>query len=267
MSHLELRDVTVRFGIGRRSVIAVDRVNLELSSGQVVGLIGESGSGKSSLARAVVGLAPISSGDVLLDGIPVTKLRSGNGRRRLVQLVFQDPSAALDPRMTVGDSIAEGIRGGEEPRPPRFGGRASRRSRVVELLDQVGLDPRLADSRPAELSGGQRQRATLARALAARPEILVADEITSALDVSVQGAVLNLVRDLQRHLGFSLLFITHNLAVVRYVADTIGVMHRGHLVEIAETARLVAQPAHPHTRSLLTAVPRLGGRPLPPTGQ
>jgi peptide/nickel transport system ATP-binding protein len=162
-------------------------------------------------------------------------------------MVFQDPYSSLDPRMSVGASIAEAL--------PREGSRATRRSEVARLLELVHLDPARAGALPGELSGGQRQRVALARALAARPSVVVADEITSALDVSIQGAVLNLVRELQRELGLTLLFISHNLAVVRYVADSVAVMHAGRLVEQGPTARVLADPDHDYTRQLLAAVP------------
>lgn len=162
-------------------------------------------------------------------------------------MVFQDPYASLDPRMSIGESIAEAI-------PPGTS-RADRRTEVERLLELVHLDPTRADARPSELSGGQRQRVALARALAGRPDVVIADEITSALDVSIQGAVLNLVRELQRELGLSMLFISHNLAVVRYVASHVAVMHRGRIVEEGPTAQVLAAPEHDYTRELLAAVP------------
>lgn len=239
MSELRFDDVVVRYG----HYTAVDRVSLTVPAGEVVGLVGESGSGKSTLARAAVGLAPLDAGRILLDGRPVPT----RGRRRPLQMVFQDPYSSLDPRMTIGESIAEAI--------PRGSSRAQRRAEVERLLELVHLDPTRAGARPSELSGGQRQRVALARALAGRPSVVVADEITSALDVSIQGAVLNLVRELQRELGLSMLFISHNLAVVRYVATHVAVMHQGRLVEQGPTARVLAQPDHDYTRELLAAVP------------
>jgi peptide/nickel transport system ATP-binding protein len=162
-------------------------------------------------------------------------------------MVFQDPYSSLDPRMGIGESIVEAMPGG--------GSRAVRRAEVTRLLELVHLDASRAAARPAELSGGQRQRVALARALAARPRAVIADEITSALDVSIQGAVLNLVRELQRELGLSILFISHNLAVVRYVASQVAVMHRGRIVEHGPTSEVLADPAHDYTRELLAAVP------------
>jgi ABC-type glutathione transport system ATPase component/ABC-type dipeptide/oligopeptide/nickel transport system permease subunit len=257
MSILRLQDLTVRLGAGRRAVTVVDRVSLEVPAGSVVGLVGESGSGKSTLARAVAGLVPCAGGEVTLDGRPLFGRagRSGDGvgRRgpRPVHLVCQDPNSALDPRMRIGETIGEGVAAGG------VRGRAERHAEVRRLLELVRLDPALASALPRHLSGGQRQRAALARGLAARPRVLVADEITSALDVSVQGAVLNLLREIQRELGLSVLFISHNLAVVRYLADSIAVMHAGRLVEVAPTEELIGNPRDPYTRSLLAAVPSL----------
>ena len=247
MSVLRIEGATVRFGSGHTRVTAVDGVNLELETGQCLGLVGESGSGKSTLGRAIVGLVPLAAGRIRVDGEDVKGI-DRLGRR---QLVFQDPNASLNPHMTVGDSIAEGLR-------RSIRGRLARAEAVATLLDQVRLSRDVAGVLPSQLSGGQRQRVALARALAAKPSLLVADEITSALDVSVQGAILNLVRELQRSGGFSLLFISHNLAVVRYVADTIAVMYCGQIVETAPTDRIVADPQHPYTRSLFDAVPRIG---------
>ncbi|MFI6662109.1 ABC transporter ATP-binding protein [Streptomyces sp. NPDC050523] len=252
MSELRFEDVTVRYGTGRRAMNAVDAVNLTVPSGQVVGLVGESGSGKSTLARAAVGLAPLAAGRVLLDGKDMNRRRQRPAHRPL-HMVFQDPYASLDPRMRVGDSVAEAIPRGS------LTGTAERRKEVVRLLDLVGLDAHHALARPAELSGGQRQRVALARALAGRPAVIVADEITSALDVSIQGTVLNLVRDLQRRMRLGMLFISHNLAVVRYVSDVIAVMYLGRIVECGPVQQVLADPQHPYTRELLAAAPQRDG--------
>lgn len=256
MSDLELRSVTVRFGTGGRALTAVDQVDLRIPDGQVLGLVGESGSGKSTLARAIVGLAPVSAGQVLLDGRPLGPARRDGTRRRSVQMVFQDPYSSLDPRMRVGEAITEGLRAGQGT---SRADRAGRAAEVERLLGLVGLEPGHAAVLPRHLSGGQRQRVALARALAARPSVLIADEITSALDVSVQGMVLNLIRGLQRRLGLSMLFISHNLAVVRYLADTIAVMYCGQVVEVAPAGSLAGRPRHPYTRTLLSSVPSLRG--------
>jgi peptide/nickel transport system ATP-binding protein len=245
MSELRFAGVTIRYGTGRHAHVAVDAVDLVVPPGQVVGLVGESGSGKSTLARAAVGLVAPAAGKILLDGKPVPR----RGRRPL-QMVFQDPFASLDPRMTAGESIAEAI--------PRRADRFSRRDEAARLTELVGLPSGTVDKFPAELSGGQRQRVALARALAGRPDVLIADEITSALDVSTQGAVLNLVRDLQRELNLSMLFISHNLAVVRYVADHVAVMYQGRIIEHGPAERVLLDPEQPYTRRLLAAVPRPG---------
>jgi peptide/nickel transport system ATP-binding protein len=273
VSGLELSGLTVRFGSGSRAFCAVNGVDLQIRPGQVVGLVGESGSGKSTLARAAVGLIRPSAGRVLLDGQDVAagRSRAARARRRSIQMVFQEPYASLDPRMRVGESVAEAIRardgsGAGDARHTgctghtsgdQLTGRAARAAEVTRLLELVSLDPACARDLPRALSGGQRQRVALARALAARPSVLIADEITSALDVSVQGAVLNLVRDLQQRLGLAMLFISHNLAVVRYVADVIAVMYCGQLVEVAPAADLVQRPQHPYTAELLASVPSL----------
>ncbi|HST38198.1 MAG TPA: ABC transporter ATP-binding protein [Conexibacter sp.] len=247
MSVLELRGLTVSYGHGAGAHRAVDAVDLTVPAGEIVGLVGESGSGKSTLGKAAVGLVAPSGGEILLDGEDALRRRR-RGERRPIQMVFQDPYSSLNPRMTIGEAIGEGMRGA--------GGRASRRAEVARLLELVRLDPALAGRLPSDLSGGQRQRIAVARALAARPDVIIADEITSALDVSVQGALLNLVRELQRQLGLSLLFISHNLAVVRYVSDAIAVMRDGRIVEQGPTERLLAHPTDPYTRTLLESVPR-----------
>ncbi|HEX3649505.1 MAG TPA: ABC transporter ATP-binding protein [Pseudonocardiaceae bacterium] len=247
MSELLFDDVSVRYGTRRRGLTAVAGVRLAVPDGEIVGLVGESGSGKSTLARAAVGLAPVTSGRILLDGRPVP-LR---GPRRPVQMVFQDPYSSLDPRMTVGATIGETV----PHRDPAAGTALDRGAEVGRLLELVELDADLARAFPAQLSGGQRQRVALARALAARPEVVIADEITSALDVSVQGTVLNLLRTLLRELGISMLFISHNLAVVRYVATSIAVMYLGRIVEHGPARDVLGDPQHPYSRDLVAAVP------------
>jgi peptide/nickel transport system ATP-binding protein len=251
---LELTGITVHFGHGSRRLTAVDDVGLVVPERTTVGLVGESGSGKSTLGRALVGLVPIDSGEVLLDGQPLGVGRSGRvvDPRRRMQMIFQDPFGSLNPRMSVGAAIAEAL-------TVRRGSKRRHRSQAVrDYLDLVHLDAELADQPPSRLSGGQRQRVAIARALAADPEVLIADEITSSLDVSVQSAVLNLMRDLQRRLGITMIFVSHNLATVRYVSDVLAVMYLGRLVEIGPTDAVVADPQHPYTRALLGAVPRLG---------
>jgi peptide/nickel transport system ATP-binding protein len=250
---LKVSGLTVRYGVGGRAVKAVDGVDLALPPGQVLGLVGESGSGKSTLARAIVGLAPVAGGSIMLDGHDLVKGGggAGSGPRRRVQMIFQDPYSSLNPRLTVGDAIGEALRG-------RRMRRDQRAAEVHRALDLVSLDAKYVDAFPRQLSGGQRQRVAIARALAADPVVLLADEITSALDVSVQGVVLNLIRDIQASLGLSMLLISHNLAVVRYLSDVIAVMYLGRIVELAPTDELTSRPRHPYTQSLLAAVPRLG---------
>lgn len=239
MSTLELEEITVRYG----GSTVVDRISLEVGEGQILGLVGESGCGKSTVAKAVVGLAPTSGGRILLDGKPIRR----RGRQRPVHLVFQDPNSSLDPRMTIGESLVEAI-------PERLSAR-DRSAEVSRLLELVHLDPARAGNRPGQLSGGQRQRVAFARALAGRPELIIADEITSALDVSVQAALLNLVREMQRDFGLSMLFISHNLAVVRYVASDVAVMQNGRIVESGTSKDVLERPTHEYTRALLEAVP------------
>ncbi|MDR2348657.1 MAG: ATP-binding cassette domain-containing protein [Bifidobacteriaceae bacterium] len=245
MSGLAFTDVIVRYG----RFEAVAGVTLSVPRGQVVGLVGGSGSGKTTLAKAALGLAPLTSGSITLDGRPVGR----RGQAGRLQLVFQDPYSSLDPRMRVADMVAEALPKGAEPK-----------AETARLLELVRLPPTVGRAFPSRLSGGERQRVAIARALASRPEVLIADEITSALDVSTQGAVLNLVRDLKRRLGLTMLFISHNLAVLRYVADRVAVMRDGRLVEEGPVAELLAGPSHPYTQELLAAVP---GRALKWNGE
>lgn len=244
--------LSVRYGRTR----VVSDVSLHVPEGRTVGLVGESGSGKSTIAAAAVGLVRPESGSIRVGGVDAVGGGAAARRaRRRMQLVFQDPFSALDPLLPVGASIAEALRA-----TGRRWSRAEQVARVRELMTQVHLDPARADDRPAAFSGGQRQRVTIARALAGEPSVLIADEVTSALDVSVQGAILNLLRELQERLGISILFISHNLAVVRYVSDQVCVMRHGEIVETGETEALLAAPADPYTQDLLDAVPVLGQR-------
>ena len=256
---LQLRDLRVHFPITKGLLLrrvtgevrAVDGVDLNVPRGQSVGLVGESGSGKTTLGRAVVGLARPSSGTVVFDGEDVWSLgRDAQKRlRRRVQMVFQDPYASLDPRMTVGKSIAEPLE------IHRLGSRADRTSKVARLLETVGLHPTHADRYPHELSGGQRQRVGVARALSLDPDLVVADEPVSALDVSIQAQIVNLLQELQRELGLTSILIAHDLAVVRHVSDAIAVMYLGRIVEWSRAADLYREPRHPYTVALLSAVP------------
>ncbi|WP_193101624.1 ABC transporter ATP-binding protein [Brevibacterium aurantiacum] len=252
MNVLEIKNLSIHYG--RRNVVS--DVSLSLAPGKTVGLVGESGSGKSSIANAVVGLAPISSGGIRVNSVSaVGTRRTAKRARRRIQLIFQDPFSALDPRMPIGESIAEATRA-----TGKKWSRSARKDRVRDLLSQVDLDHNRADELPRAFSGGQRQRITIARALAGEPDVIIADEVTSALDVSVQGTVLNLLRDLQQELGLSMVFISHNLAVVRYISDEIYVMRHGRIVESGATDPLMDNPQDPYTRRLLDAVPALGRR-------
>ena len=242
-------------GKGRLYVRAVDGVSFEINAGETFSLVGESGCGKSTVARLVVGLYQPTRGSVNFEGVELgnAKARAQNPQiQARMQMIFQDPYASLNPRWRVGDIIAEPIRFRKLLR-----GRAAVAERVGELLRQVGLGAADAERYPHEFSGGQRQRISIARALAGEPEFLVCDEPTSALDVSVQAQILNLMKDLQRRLGLTYLFISHNLAVVYHVSTKVGVMYLGRLVEWSETKSLFARPRHPYTRMLRDAIPDL----------
>jgi peptide/nickel transport system ATP-binding protein len=242
-------------GAPRQLLHAVDGVSFEVRKGETFALVGESGCGKSTIARLIVGLYAPSRGRIEFDGVqisnPETRVATAKLRRRM-QMIFQDPYASLNPRWRVRDIVAE---------PIRVLGLAADQaeiaSRVAGLLKQVGLSPEDGEKYPHEFSGGQRQRISIARALSGSPDFLVCDEPTSALDVSVQAQILNLMTELQARLGLTYLFISHNLAVVSHVADRIGVMYLGRLVEIADAEELFARPKHPYTRMLLDAVPDL----------
>ncbi len=248
-------------GEGRRSIAAVSAVSLTIGRGETLALVGESGSGKSTLARMIVGLLRPTAGKVSIDGIdmwaPADRV-ARQGLRRKLQMIFQDPYASLNPRWRVGAIIADPIRAFALAKD-----KAEIVARVTELLQLVGLDPAAAYQYPHQFSGGQRQRICIARALASNPEFLVCDEPTSALDVSVQAQILNLMRDLQDRLGISYLFISHNLAVVRYMAARVGVMRLGRIVETAPASDLFERPQHPDTRMLIDALPDISrsGRP------
>jgi peptide/nickel transport system ATP-binding protein len=248
---LELRDLTVKYGSGHDVLVAVDSVSLTVPSGGTVGLVGESGSGKSTIARAIVGLLPVAGGAIVLDGKDHTghKSRSDPAYRRRVQMVFQDPYSSLNPRMTVGEALGEAL-------TMRGVARGQRRAEALRALELVGLGESALARYPHQFSGGQRQRIAIARALAVRPEVVVMDEVTSALDVSVQATILNLLKDLQRELGLSYLFISHDLSVVGVMSDRVAVMYLGRLVEFSETEGLFQAPKHPYTQALIGSVPR-----------
>lgn len=252
--NLEIRDLSVRYGSGKRALTAVDRVTITVPSGGTVGLVGESGSGKSTVARAIVGLIPLAGGRVLVDGKDWTSRAARNRKdfRRRIQMIFQDPYSSLNPRMTVGEALAEAQR--------TSGTRSHKNTadRVRQLLDLVGVPQKAAERYPHQFSGGQLQRIAIARALAVSPELIIHDEVTSALDVSVQATILNLLRELQTSLGLTYLFISHDLSTVRYMSDVVAVMYLGQLVETAPTDRLFDYPQHPYTQGLIASIPRLG---------
>lgn len=229
---------------------AVDGVDLEVRKSETMGLVGESGCGKSTLGRCIVGLYSPTGGEIRYEGAALPAKRD-RATRRKIQMVFQDPYASLNPRMTVRQMLEELLR------VHRVVPRSSVEERCRELLDLVGLSSRSLDAHPRQFSGGQRQRVSIARALALEPELLVADEPVSALDVSVQATVLNLLEDLRAKLGLSILLIAHNMAVVRHVCDRVAVMYLGRIVETATTDALFTDPRHPYTQGLLNAIPRL----------
>ena len=249
---LEVADLKVHFGTRKGTVYAVDGVSFAIGKQETLGLVGESGCGKSTLGKAIVGLNPITDGQVLLDGRNITGLSRKEMRplRPRVQMIFQDPFASLNPRLTVGRILEEPLK------VHRRGNRAERRERVAELMRTVGLQPDAARRHPHEFSGGQRQRIGIARALALNPGLIICDEAVSALDVSIQAQVVNLLRDLQKAYGLSYFFISHDLSVVRHIADRVMVMYLGQVVEIADRRTLWQRPLHPYTRALISAAPR-----------
>src|SRR6187431_1110631 len=238
-------------------VDAVIDVSFDIGKGETLGLVGESGSGKSTTGYCILQIIRPTSGTVVFDGHELTELKGEDLRRlrRRMQLVFQDPFASLDPRMTVGDIV------GEPLVVHKVGSRQERRARVRELLDVVGFDPGYTNRYPHEFSGGQRQRIGIARALALSPDFIVCDEPVSALDVSIQAQILNLLDDLQRERNIAYLFIAHNLAVVEHFSDEVAVMYLGRIVEKASARELYSNPKHPYTMALLSAVPEPDPRP------
>ena len=246
MTRVLIEAATVEYGSGSRAVTVLRDVNLEVAPRRILGIVGESGSGKSTLARAIAGLVPLKHGSVTVGDHTFGRHRARQERRR-VQMAFQDPSMSLNPRLTVEQTL------GDACQTPRAG----RAARVSELLADVGLVEEHRRAFPRDLSGGERQRVSLARALAADPEVLICDEVTSALDSTTRGAILSLLKRLQERQGFTLLFISHDIGAVRKLCDQVAVMYAGQIVEVADVAALAGDPAHPYTRLLLDAVPTL----------
>ncbi len=250
---LQVKDLKKHFSVGRGAMLkAVDGISLEINKGETFGLVGESGCGKSTAGRTLIRLYEPSEGQIVYGGKDISRATGDEAKtlKRKMQMIFQDPQASLNPRMVVSDIIAEGIDIHGLAR-----NRRERLERVHELLDTVGLNKEHANRYPHEFSGGQRQRLGVARALAVDPEFIVADEPVSALDVSIQAQVINLMRRLQEERGLTYLFISHDLSVVKYISDRVGVMYLGQLVEMAYSDELYENPLHPYTRSLLSAVP------------
>jgi len=256
---LAVRDLHKHFAVQQRGLFgrpdatlhAVDGVSFELERGETLGLVGESGCGKSTTARAIIGLHPATSGSIQLDGVELTQLsrRAWIPYRRRMQMIFQDPYASLDPRQTVASILAEPLAIHRTCKP------RERNLRAMALLDAVGLNPRHVHRYPHEFSGGQRQRIGIARALALEPDLIICDEPVSALDVSIQAQIINLLEELQERFNLAYLFIAHDLAVVRHICTRVAVMYLGRIVEVAERDALFAEPQHPYTRALLSAIP------------
>jgi len=258
---LEVRDLKVHypsrsgFFFGIKNVVrAVDGVSFSIGEGETVGLVGESGSGKTTVGRAIIRLAPITDGAVIWEGRDVTRLEEGDFRplRKHIQMIFQDPYGSLNPRLTIESIVGEAL----AIHFPKMS-RADRRDRVTQLLRQVGLQPEHARRYPHEFSGGQRQRIGIARALAVSPRLIICDEPVSALDVSVQAQIINLLQDLQQELKLAYLFIGHDLGVVEHVSDRVLVMQHGEIVEAGSRDEIYRKPKHPYTQKLLAAVPSL----------
>lgn len=252
-THFTQRSGTI-FSPGKHVVRAVDGVNLKIEKGEILGLVGESGCGKSTLSRTIMQLVRATSGSVILDGEDLSKLSGPEVRKRRLdfQMVFQDPYASLNPRMTIFSTLAEAVR----QRHRKLKGEALFK-RVETLMATVGLDAKVMKKYPHEFSGGQRQRIAIARALAPEPKLIIADEPVSALDVSIQSQILNLLKSLQRDLGLTMIFISHDLGVVHYIADRIAVMYQGKIVESGEAGKVFYHPEADYTKRLLASIPKL----------
>lgn len=250
---LSLRNVDITFGKGTQAVRAVKNASFDIYKGETFSLVGESGSGKTTIGRAIIRVNPCTGGQILYKGVPISGKIPARLERQLVrniQMVFQDPAASLNERATVDYIISEGLYNFH-----LFRDEKDRRRKVEEMLRHVGLLPEHLSRYPHEFSGGQRQRIGLARAMIMHPELVIADEPISALDVSVRAQVLNLMKDFQREQGLTYLFIAHDLSVVRFISDRIGVIYKGDIVEIAEAEELFRHPLHPYTKSLISAIP------------
>lgn len=258
---LDVKDLKVHFSIASKSawpwsapstLKAVDGVNVHLYEGETLGVVGESGCGKSTFARAIIGLVEATDGEVVWMGQDLTKMKDVQRRetRKEIQMIFQDPLASLNPRMTIGDIIAEPL----ETFYPKLS-KSEVKDRVKEMMMRVGLLPNVINRYPHEFSGGQCQRIGIARALILKPKMIICDEPVSALDVSIQAQVVNLLKELQKELGLSLVFIAHDLSVVKHISDRVLVMYLGNAVELGEADELFANPKHPYTRALMSAVP------------
>ena len=250
---LSVKNMSVCFGKGKHLFKAVDNVSFDIYKGETFGLVGESGSGKTTIGRTIIRINPTTSGEILFKGQKINGKISRELDRRVtreIQMIFQDPMASLNERAKVDYIVSEGLLSSGEKLPE-----AERRARVEKALAEVGLLPEFASRFPHEFSGGQRQRIGVARALIMQPDFVIADEPISALDVSIRAQVLNLLSDLQQERGLTYLFISHDLSVMRFICDRIAVIHKGVLVELAETEKLFAHPLHPYTRALLSAIP------------
>ncbi|HFH9940397.1 TPA: ATP-binding cassette domain-containing protein [Streptococcus suis] len=250
---VEIKDLEISFGEGRKKFVAVKNANFFINRGETFSLVGESGSGKTTIGRAIIGLNETSGGDILYNGEKINGKISHEKSRELIkkiQMIFQDPAASLNERATVDYIISEGLYNFK-----LFNNEEERQAKVRSMMTEVGLLAEHLTRFPHEFSGGQRQRIGIARALVMNPELVIADEPISALDVSVRAQVLNLLKRLQKELGLTYLFIAHDLSVVRFISDRIAVIHKGVIVEVAETEELFKNPLHPYTRSLLSAVP------------
>lgn len=250
---VDVRDLTVQFGSHKNPFTAVDKASFQIYKGETFGLVGESGSGKTTIGRAIIRINPTASGEIIYDGERISgKISKAKDKEvtRKIQMIFQDPMASLNERAKVDYIIAEGLLN-----LPKKLSKQERNRIISEALDSVGLLPEFASRFPHEFSGGQRQRIGIARAMVMNPEFIIADEPISALDVSIRAQVLNLMAKLQREMGLTYLFISHDLSVMRFICDRICVIHKGVLVELAETEELFAHPMHPYTQALLSAIP------------